>query len=596
MNASSGADAIVLEIVKSALVDISEEMGAAVTNGAYSTSIKESGDASSAIFDAAGRLVAQGESTPLIHLCSMRPSLQAVIQDFPVETMREGDVYITNDPFRGGIHCNDILLLKPVFHEGKPAFFTGTLIHVADIGGMSAGGLPANATEIYHEGLVLRPMKFHDAGVPNATLLTVLTANSRTPDKLMGDLRALLGGVNVGEARLKSLIAKYGIERLGEIVGALLDYAERRTRQAISALKPGVYEGSCLIEGGVEDPPGGFTVRVKITIEGSAFGVDFTGTDGQARSSINAALSQTMSGVMFALRCLIDPTVPMNEGCYAPVKMVLPPGTLVNPNMPAAVNSRMATVGAITDAILEAMSVAYPEKAIAGSCNTNVITPTGIDKATGRTWAFISVVSGGAGARVGKDGIDCDGGPLMLAGFGFDTGMSSEALEMEYPVLVESTRMWRDSGGAGQWRGGVGRVLRLRVLEDCLLTARITDRAIIPPRGIQGGFAGVGGAWVVNAGTPAEVVLPTKLTNYPLKAGDVLTARGSGGGGVGCPLDRDPALVLKDVRQGKVGVDAAREQYGVAILAVPGDEASATIDDGETRRLRSAQQPAAAAP
>jgi N-methylhydantoinase B len=588
MDAITSNDAITMEIVRSALNNISAEMGTAVVRGGYSTSIKEGGDASNAIFDAAGRLVAQSDSTPLLHLCSLRPSLGEVIKDFPLETMQDGDVYLTNDPFRGGIHSNDILLFKPVFHDGRPAFFTGTLIHVADVGGMSAGGLPANATEIYHEGLILPPMRFQEAGAPNRTLVAVLTANSRTPDKLMGDLEALLGGVNVGAARLGTLIAKYGLDRLNRIIDSLIDYAERRTRQEISNLRPGTYEGSFAIDDdGVEVRPGGFVVRVKVTIEDSKFTVDFTGTDRQARGAINAAVSQTMSGVLFALRCLIDPTIPLNDGCYAPLEMVLPPGTLVNPNMPAAVNSRIATIGAITDAILEAMSGVYPEKAVAATCSVHVSTPTGIDPKTGRPWIFISAINGGGGARSGKDGIDCSGGPLIISGFG-GAGTPTETLEMEYPILVERVEMWRDSGGAGKWRGGVGSRRDVKMLVDGMLTARIADRSIFPPRGIHGGSPGIGGNWVINRGTPGETILPPKVTNHPFKAGDVLTMAGSGGGGVGNPFERDEAEVLNDLQEHKVSIASAKEQYGVAIHTDPSDEAVATIDADETRRLRQA--------
>jgi N-methylhydantoinase B len=588
MEASASSDAIIMEIVKNALNAISAEMGTAVVRGGYSTSIKEGGDASNAIFDAKGRLVAQNETTPLLHLCSLRPSLHSVIADFPLETMREGDVYLTNDPFRGGIHSNDILLFKPVFHKGRPVFFTGTLIHVADIGGMSAGGLPANATEIYHEGLVLPPVKFHDAGAPNATLLTVLAANSRTPDKLMGDLRALLGGVNVGAVRLQALIARYGITRLEQIIDALIDYAERRTRQEIALLRPGTYEGAFAIDDdGIEDRPGGFVVRVKITIEGSEFTADFTGTDRQARGAINAATSQSMSGVMFALRCLIDPTIPLNDGCYAPVSVILPPGTLVNPDMPAAVNSRIATIGAIIDAILGSVAGAYPDKAIGASCSVHVSTPTGIDPETGRPWIFISAISGGSGARGGKDGIDCSGGPLILAGFG-GAGTPNEVLEMEYPVIVERCAMWTDSGGPGRWRGGVGSLRDIRMLSDGMLTARIADRSRFPPRGIGGGAPGAGGAWTINRGTPDEVVLPPKVTNYQIRAGDLVTMTGSGGGGVGNPREREPGEVLRDVQEGRVSVAGARERYGVAVLATPGDEAVAELDGPATARLREA--------
>jgi N-methylhydantoinase B len=206
---------------------------------------------------------------------------------------------------------------------------------------------------------------------------------------------------------------------------------------------------------------------------------------------------------------------------------------------------------------------------------------------------YINAINGGSGARAGKDGIDCSGGPLILAGFG-GAGTPSETLEMEYPVVVERVEMWRDSGGAGKWRGGVGSLREFTMLQDGMLTARIADRSIFPPRGIQGGSPGAGGAWIINRGTPAEVQLPPKVTNYPIKAGDVVTMTGSGGGGVGHPWERDEALVLKDVQQGKVSVAAARTQYGVALAAAPGNEAAATLDRDETRHLRQAMRGEAA--
>ena len=593
MKVTASSNAIVMEIVKSALASISTEMGSAAARGGYSSLLKEGGDASSAIFDAQGRLLSQGESMSLLHLCSLRPSLSEVMKDFPLEAMQDGDVYLSNDPYRGGIHSNDILLLKPVFHQGKPVFFTGTLVHVADVGGLSAGGLPATATEMYHEGLILPPVKLNDAGVPNQTLLTIIAANSRAPEMVLGDIRALLGGVNVGARRLSDLIAKYGLARLNYILEELIDYAARRTRQEIARLRSGTYEGCFAIDDdGVETRPGGFVVRAKIKIDGSSFEVDFTGTDRQARGAINSSVSQSMSGVMFALRCLIDPTIPMNDGCYYPLKVTLPPGTLVNPRPPAAVNARMATIGAIIDAILEAMSSAYAEKAVAASSNFHVYTPAGQDKKTGQSWVYVDLCKGGGGARANMDGIDFGGGALINGGDG-GSGQSSEALEMQYPMMVESMQTWQDSGGAGKWRGGVGMMKRTRMLEDCVLTARITDRSIIPPRGIRGGLPGTGGSWVVNHRMSNEVTLPPKCTNFRLKAGDVLTAFGSGGGGMGHAFERDEMLVLQDVREGKVSVSAARECYGVAIVTIPGDEASATVDYSETRRLRRSMSSAA---
>ena len=309
-------DPVELEIVKNALTSIAEEMATVALKSAFSIILKESGDASSAICDRYGRLVAQTASATLYHLASFRPSLRELIADFPLETMQPGDVFVFNDQFRGGIHANDILVFTPVFSAGDVLFFTCDLMHVADLGGVSAGGLPSNATEFYHEGLRLPPLRLYTAGQPNHDLIAIIQANSRTPDKVMGDIRAMVAGNHVGARRLGELTEKYGRARILELCTELIDYTEVITRQEIAKIPSGVYEGSYVIEEDGVVPDHTYRVKVKVTINGSDCHLDFTGTDPQARGPINAATSQTMSGVMFALRCFMDPSIPINEGCF----------------------------------------------------------------------------------------------------------------------------------------------------------------------------------------------------------------------------------------------------------------------------------------
>ena len=569
---------IALEIVKNALSTIAEEMGVTVVRSAYSTAVKEGGDATSAIFDGQGRLIAQSTGAPLMHLSSLRPSLQELLKDFPPSEMADGDIYIFNDPYRGGIHANDMMLFKPVFHDGRLAFFTTALIHVADVGGMSAGGLPANATETFHEGLLLPPVKLEESGRPYGSVLAIVAANSRTPEKVLGDIRAMVAAVNIGARRLVALAERHGLDKLLSYTNDMMDYSEQRIRQEIQSFPHGVCEGAFVIDDDGVDEGRDFRVQVAITIADSSLIADFTGTDQQARGPINASVSQSMSGVLYALRCFIDPTIPMNEGCYRPLRVVLPEGTLVNPNPPAACNARMATVMAIIEAMLQAFSRHYPEAAVAASSNVQVYTMNGVDRSTGKVWTFMDSQFGGVGARSTKDGLDITP-PLIFSGG--SVAHTVEALEMEYPVRFRSYRLRQDSGGPGLWRGGLGIQRDVQILEDGQLTARVTDRCRRPPPGIFGGQPGKGGRWVVNQGTPQEIELPPKVTGYPLRAGDTVTMLTAAGGGFGPPMERDPRLVLRDVLERRVSIEAARSDYGVSITP-----ATMTVDDDETRRLR----------
>ena len=574
-------EAIELELVRNALATIAEEMGLAVVRSAYSSHVKEGGDSTAALFDATGSLLAQSNGAPLMHLASLRPSLAEVIADFPTESMADGDVFVTNDPYRGGIHSNDVMVFRPVFIDGEVTFFTASLLHVADIGGVATGGLPANATEMYHEGLVLPPVRLYRAGEPDHGIFATLAANSRTPEKVLGDVRAMVAGDYAGASRLAELAAKYGRARLLELCDELIAYSERRTRMEIAALPDGEHTGSFTIDDDGVEPGKDHVVRVKVTIDGDRFIADFTGTDRQARGPINAARSQSISGAFFAMRCLLSHDIPVNEGAFAPLELVLPQGTLVNPNRPAACNSRMATVMAIVEAMLAATRTVDPRVAVAASCNTHVYIMSGLDP-SGRVWAYLDPQFGGGGARSDRDGIDVTGPLIFAMGGAFHC---VEAYELEHPVRFERFSYWQDSGGPGQWRGGVGSRRDIRVLTDAVFTGRASDRTRIPPPGTEGGLPGEGGGWVVNEGTPDERVLPPKITSVELKAGDVVTMLTSGGGGYGPVEARDPQLVLEDVLDGRVSAASARDDYGLVIDAEQG-----AIDWDATRALR--KQPA----
>jgi N-methylhydantoinase B len=572
------ADPVLLEVIKNAMGTIAEEIGIVAVRSAYSTAVKESADASAAVCDCAGQVIAQSLGAPLMHLSSLRWSPRELMKDFPPETMKDGDVFLFNDQFRGGIHSNDIMVFKPVFSAGQPRFMTSALIHVADLGGLSAGGLPATATEYFHEGLMLPPVKLYDGGRLNNDLVRIISANSRTPEKVMGDIRSMVGGTNVGARRMVELIDKYGLEELQALVRELLDYTERLTRAEIAKIPPGTYHGSYVMEDDGVVPDKTYTVRVAVTVQGSDCHFDFTGTDRQARGAINAAFSQALSGVVFALRCFLDPAIPMNEGCFRPLSFTLPAGTLVNPMPPAACNARMATVQAVIDAIFQALSQAVPGRALAASGNVHVYTMNGVDRATGKIWSYMDPVIGSLGARSVKDGLD--GLPISLFG-GNESRPSIEAYEIEYPVMFRRFGLWTDSGGPGKWRGGMGLHREVTALEDAEVTVRAADRCRIPPPGIMGGKPARGGGWAVNAGTDKQSDLPAKKTNQPLHAGDTLSMFVSGGGGFGNPMERDPEMVARDVEQGMVSIEGAVRDYAVVI-----DPATFKVDAAATAKLR----------
>ena len=557
------SDPIGVELVRNALATIAEEMGLAVVRSAYSSAVKEGGDSTAAVFDGGGRLLAQSAGAPLMHLASLRPSLEAVLERFPAASMRPGDVYVSNDQYQGGIHANDVMIFRPVFVEGGAlVFFTGALLHVADLGGMAPGGLPANATDCFQEGLVLPPMQLEREGEPNQDLLSLIAANSRTPTKVIGDIRAMLAGTHVGATRLLELCEAHGIERSVTLCADLLAYTEQRMRAGLAALPDGRHEGRFVVDDDGVDPNADHVVRVAVTIDGDRVIADFTGTDPQAPGPINAAMSQSMSGVLYAIRCHLDPDIPVNDGCFAPMEVVLPIGTLVNPRPPAACNARMATVLAIVEAMLGALAPLHPDRAIAGSCNAHVYVMSGRDPDSHEAWSFLDPQFGGCGALSDADGLDVVA-PLIMASGG--AMHCVEAYELEHPVRFERFALWTDSGGPGRQRGGLGSERDIRVLSDAVFNGRATDRCRRPPPGAGGGRDGSGGGWTLNPGRDDERELPPKITNEPLRAGDVVRMRTSAGGGFGAPDERALDRVLEDVREGRVSVDGALRDYGVVV-------------------------------
>jgi N-methylhydantoinase B len=530
------SDELTAEILRNALCVAAEEAGIVVVRSAYSTFIVEGADAAAAILDVRGRLVAHSLSTAIVQCASLRSSLPYVLRQYPPETMREGDVFLLNDVYQGGIHANDLIVFRPVFVDGAPAYFTGTLIHVADLSGISAGGMASDATDIYLEGVQIPPVRIAtDDGLVD-DLVRLLAANSRTPDRLLGDLRALVAGANVAARRLAEIVERHTPEGLAAGVDAYLAHTEARMRASLAEIPDGVYEGAYRLDDGP-------SVRVALTLAGGEVTVDFDGTDPQVPLPINAGFSQTTGGVMYALRCFVDPSLPLNEGCFAPLDLRLPEGSLVNCTPPFPGGGRWATVAAAEEAIFAALTRALPDRGVAASGILQAFSISGVT----RPWLHMSFDLGGTGAAAHRDGVDATG---ALFGGGRNIIPQVEPIEARLPVRVEEISLIPDSGGEGAHRGGLGTRTVIRVLEDAKVDTR-GDRLREPPSGAAGGSPGRPGGYYRERADGTREPLNPKGTRQPLAAGEAFVLETSGGGGYGPPGDRDPAAAARDRADGR---------------------------------------------
>src|SRR5664280_152671 len=498
-------DPITLSVLRSGLAGIAEEMGTVLVRSAYSSNIKERRDCSAALFDAAGRMVAQAEHIP-VHLGAMPESVAAVMARDP----RPGDVWILNDPYTGGTHLPDITLVSPVAVGGAIVAYAVTRAHHSDIGGMSPGSMPAGSRDLWQEGLIIPPVRLTD------DVLELICANSRTPRLRRGDFRAQVSANRVAQRRISELVDHRGLDTLLAGFEEVLRYAERRTREALRRLPDGTYRACTELEGdGVTDED--IVVDVTVTVAGDTAHIDFAGTAAAVEGNVNCPLAVTRSACYFALRVLLPEDVPANAGTYAPLTIAATEGSLVNAGPPhAVVAGNVETSQRIADAVLAALAAVTDVPAAGqGTMNNTVI--------GGRGWTYYETVGGGQGASSRGDGPS-----------GVHVGMTNtlntpiEALELEYPMRVERYELARGSGGAGHHRGGDGIIRSIRVLEDATINL-LTDRRRHPPTGLAGGRPGSLGRNLL--GTEE---LPAKATRR-LLAGQVITVTTPGGGGWGEP-------------------------------------------------------------
>lgn len=544
-------DSVTMQVIRYALDAVANDMGQNLMRMGRSTIVKEIMDINCAVLAADGGIIAQANLCPLM-LFSLPASAQEMLRW--VDDFEEGDVIISNDPYLGGQHLLDVQLFAPVFFDGELVAFVSNIAHQLDMGGAVPGGVAGGLTEIYQEGLRLPFSKFSRAGKENRELIEIIRRNIRWPEKTLDDLRAQAATTLWGGERVQQIIRKYGLDVFRRSCDLLADYGEKIVRYAIADMPDGDYIGvDFLDDDGITQEP--LKVQVNVHIEGDSMVVDFEGSSKQAKGNVNSPWSCTLGGVFYTMIGIVDPYMVVNSGTFRPIRVECEEGLITRPLPPAGVTARSQTMTKVTEAMLKAMSEVVPRRVVAGSHGqASTCSFTGIDPARGKPFAYIEIQGGGAGARPDKDGPD--GQDLHLGRF---MNTPVEAAELENPVIIERYEMIQDSGGAGEYRGGMALRRDIRFLTD-VTWARYADRHRFSPQGLFGGKEGSRGAFIINPGTPKEEYRKSKGVDQ-LRAGDLLSIRLPGSGGYGPPWRRDPETVLWDVRNGKVSLRSARDDY-----------------------------------
>ena len=562
-----GTDPITVEVVRSSLESTVEQMGVTVMRLAHSPLFTESKDFSVAVFDQDAQLAALAQYTPG-HQGGMQTALEAVLKLHPSSTLRPGDVIMMNDPYLGGLHQQDLTLLGPIFYKGRLVMYAGCVAHRVDIGGMTPGSYCSAATEIYQEGLRFPGIKLIDQGKMNQDILRLFLTNIRLPEDQEGDLMAQIAAIRGAEKGVTSLIDRYGVEGFLNAVRASLDIAEQRTRRELEKIPDGSYEYEDHIDhDGITDRT--WKLKVTVTIKGSNAKVDFAGSDEQAEGSINSAMSLTRSNSYVAFMYFLDPTIPRNYGCFRPIEVQAPLGSIFNPRFPAPVSgSTLEAGGRVREMVLGALSSAAPRRALAGWTHSMVATIfAGTHPETGKRFISfpLDALAVGGGAKN-----HCDGWHASHPSASNMLTQNVEVMEQYYPMRYMQRALTPDGGGAGRFRGGPGMTSEWELLSDVVVMGT-SSRRVYPPRGIFGGKEGIASTIeVVQDGVRRQ--MPQKFAGLKLKAGDRILTRTPGGGGFGDPAERDRSLAEQDVKEGYVSVEGLERDYGIKL------ERSAEVD------------------
>ena len=551
-------DAVELEVVKASLAGIVQEMQNSLFRTGFSTIVRESQDASCALMNTNGDVVAQHVVLPL-HIGAFPACTAAVIAAFG-GGIAEGDAFIINHPYHGGSpHAPDIAVITPVFVAGELFGFCGSIAHKSDIGGPVPGSCSGQAREIFNEGLHLPAIRYQSGFRPNTDIERIIGANSRTPELVLGDIRGQLGADRLGEKRLNELAGKFGKDKIRAGFGRLLELSESTVKAAIAEWPDGRFEAERFVDDDGVELERPVRVHVVATKAGDALHFDFSGSADQTKGPANIRPPLVQAACAYALISLIDPGLYVSSGLLRGFTMTARDGSVLNPRFPAPVNTYNPTIHALVDAIFDAMSHIVPGKVRADGSGSRSIILGGRNTYTGKGYVQYEIIAGGAGARASKDGAS-----------GITVNQSNakiapiEIIESEFPTRIARFELIADSGGAGEFRGGLGIRREYLNLADARFSIR-SMKHLIPPNGCAGGNNGGAGDIWINPGSQAAKRLPTRYADYPLREGDVFRLDTPGGGGHGDPLARDPERVLADVREGQVSAQAAERDYGVVL-------------------------------
>ncbi len=552
---SAMIDPVTFQIINGALVAATRAMATILRRSARSTIIRETQDFSTAVFDAEGRLAAQSEAIPL-HLNSLGYSLAFCLRDYPADTLEADDILLVNDPYHGGQHLPDIQVFSPIVHLDRVVGFVGNLAHHTDLSG-GIGSMNPTATDIFQEGMRIPPLKIKPDRDLDAAPGRLLMANSRQPETLRADLQAQIASNRTGQQRVLELIDKYGLERLLASIAMAQDLSELEMRQAIRAVPDGSYTGEDFLDGdGFNTEP--IRIQVTVRVHGDELEIDYTGTDPQARGYVNSTLASTVSAAGTAVRAVLGhPDMLTNDGSFRPVKVKVPLGCLLNPRYPAPVRLRMNSAGRAYGAVLQALGKAVPARAAACGFDTTTTVNFGFFSERGYT-IFMEPMRGGMGGASLHDGADAISQLLSNS-----ANTPVEVAESDNRFFITREYSLRpDSGGAGEYQGGLGGVREYEIIAERVEALFSSDRAIHRPWGSGGGAEGtIGRVLVIRQGEAKQ--LPPNGAALTLYRGDRLRIETGGGGGFGDPARRAPVAVLRDLRAGRISPAFASRWYGI---------------------------------
>ncbi len=558
-------DPITLEVIWSRLISVVDEQAAALIHSSFTTVVREAGDLSAGVFDRAGNMIAQSVTGTPGHINTMAHCVRNFVAPaYPIDTLEPGDTLITNDPWEASGHLFDLTIVSPVFYRGRGVAWFANTCHAVDIGGATMGG---DARSLYEEGLAIPLMKLFKGGDANQELLDIIRANVRVPDQVIGDIYAQEVGNQVGARKLKELLEEYDLPDIEAVSAQILDRTESAVRAAINELPNGTYRNEIMIDG-FDDP---LTIACALTVDDDKLQVDYEGSSPQVDRGINVVLNYTHAYTTYTLMAALAPGIPNNEGAFRPIEVRAPLGSVLNCRRPAPVSARHLIGHFVSQPLLTTLAELIPQQVIAngsaGLWNTMMDGMDGQEK----EFAYVFFSAGGMGAAHNRDGLSATAFPSGIM------GVPVEAIETAAPLLMHCRELRHDSGGPGQFRGGLGQVMEMEIITG--LNANhscMYDRTGNAAAGLLGGMPGAIGEVALSDGSH-----PHPKSHYVLQPGQRVTLKLPGGGGFGPPRLRDPQQVLEDVLQGYVSLEAAARAYGVVINAV-----SLTIDQRATQARR----------